>query len=139
MLKQIIEAAGDRIAMAGDILNFDDFWLEDEKLAYNDKAWQKRMVKPENAGFLIGELKKVLVEAPEYTAPDLEAVIKGFCETQEIKIGDIIHALRVSVTGKAAGFGMFDTLAILGREKVVNRITLALQKLDDEKTGAAAV
>ena len=66
-------------------------------------------------------------------------MIKGFCETQEIKIGDIIHALRVSVTGKAAGFGMFDTLAILGREKVVNRITLALQKLDDENTGAAAV
>ena len=139
MLKQIIEAAGDRIAMAGDILNFDDFWLEDEALSYNAKAWQKRMVKPENAGFLIGELKKVLAEAPEYTAPDLEAVIKGFCETQGIKIGDIIHALRVSVTGKAAGFGMFDTLAILGREKVVNRITLALQRLDDEKAGATAV
>ena len=139
MLKQIIEAAGDRIAMAGDILNFDDFWLEDETLEYNDKAWQKRMVKPENAGFLIGELKKVLVEAPEYAAPDLETVIKGFCETQGIKIGDIIHALRVSVTGKAAGFGMFDTLAILGREKVVNRISLALQKLADEKTGSTAV
>ncbi len=138
-LKQIIEAAGDRIAMTGDILNFDDFWVDDDKLAYNEKAWQKRMVKPENAGFLIGELKKVLSATPEFAAADLETLIKGFCETQEIKIGDIIHALRVSVTGKAAGFGMFDTLAILGREKVVNRITIALQKLDDEKAGAAAV
>ena len=33
------------------------------------------------------------------------------------QIGQIIHALRVAVTGKAVGFGMFETLAILGRER----------------------
>ena len=97
------------------------------------------MVKPDNVSFLIGELKKVLAEAPEYAPSELETVIKGFCETQGIGIGDIIHALRVSVTGKAAGFGMFDTLAILGRERVVNRLSIALQRLNDEKTGASAV
>lgn len=139
LLKQVIEAAGDRIAMAGDILDFDDFWLDDDKLQFNEKAWQKRMVKPDNAGFLIGELLKVLSSVPEYTADELEITIKQFCETQEIKIGDIIHALRVCVTGKAAGFGMFDTLAILGREKVVNRITIALQRLADEKIGSSVV
>ena len=47
-LKTVIDAAGDRIAMAGDILNFDDFWREDDQLSYNDKAWQKRMIKPDN-------------------------------------------------------------------------------------------
>ena len=43
-----------------------------------------------------------------------------------IKIGDIVHAVRVAVTGKAVGFGLFDTLAILGRERCLARIDRAL-------------
>lgn len=139
IMKSIIEAAGDRISMAGDVLKFDDFFAEDDQLSYDTKAWQKRMVKPEQAGFLIGELYKVLNVQEEFTADELESAIKGFCETQSIQIGDIIHALRVSVTGKAAGFGMFDTLEILGRDRVLNRMTLALNRWEDEQKSDSAV
>ncbi len=52
--------------------------------------------------------------------------MKDFCETEGIKIGDVIHALRVAVTGKAVGFGMFETLEILGRESALARIDRAL-------------
>jgi glutamyl-tRNA synthetase len=139
MMKDIIAAAGDRLSMAGDILKFDDFFTPDDQLSYNEKAWQKRMVKPEQAGFLIGELYKVLNVHPEFVATELETAIKGFCETQGIKIGDIIHALRVAVTGKAAGFGMFDTLEILGRDRVLNRMALSLDRLSDEQKSDSAV
>jgi glutamyl-tRNA synthetase len=50
-----------------------------------------------------------------------------FIETEEIKVGQIIHALRVAVTGKAVGLGMFETLAILGRERCLGRIERALE------------
>lgn len=138
-LKSIIEAAGDRISMAGDVLKFDDFFVEDDQLVYDSKAWQKRMVKPEQAGFLIGELYKVLNVEQDFSADALEVAIKGFCESQGIKIGDIIHALRVSVTGKAAGFGMFDTLEILGRDAVLNRMGGSLDRLADQKKSESAV
>ena len=61
-----------------------------------------------------------------------------------IKIGDIVHAVRVAVTGKAVGFGLFDTLAILGRERCLARIDRALARcrngviLAAEKLGASA-
>jgi multimeric flavodoxin WrbA len=45
---------------------------------------------------------------------------------QGIKIGDIVHVVRVAVTGKAVGFGLFDTLAILGCERCLTRIDRAL-------------
>jgi glutamyl-tRNA synthetase len=45
-----------------------------------------------------------------------------------VKIGQVIHALRVAVTGKAIGFGMFETLEILGREACLRRIDLAFQR-----------
>jgi glutamyl-tRNA synthetase len=41
-------------------------------------------------------------------------------------MGDLVHAVRVGITGKAVGFGLFDALAILGRERNVRRIERAL-------------
>jgi hypothetical protein len=43
------------------------------------------------------------------------------------------------VTGKAAGFGMFDTLEILGRDRVLNRMALSLDRLSDEQKSDSAV
>jgi glutamyl-tRNA synthetase len=33
--------------------------------------------------------------------------------------------IRVAVTGTAVGFGLFDTLAILGQEEVIRRVEAA--------------
>lgn len=137
-LGQIVEAAGDRISVAGDILRFDDFFRADEDLVYDEKAFQKRMVKPEEAGHLLNELCKVLPAVEDFSPENLERFLKeDFCENMGIKIGQIIHALRVATTGKAAGFGMFETLSILGKEKCLNRIGLALERLTEAKNNAS--
>jgi glutamyl-tRNA synthetase len=40
-----------------------------------------------------------------------------------------VHAVRVAVSGKPVGFGLFDILSILGRERVVARLDCALARL----------
>ena len=131
-LTRIVEAADDRIAVAGDILKFDDFLTADDELAYDEKGFQKRLVKDDQAPFLLGELKKLLVVSDDPSPEAFEKLVKGFCETQGIKIGQIIHALRVATTGKAAGFGMFDTMSILGAERCVARIDRTLEQLQGD-------
>jgi glutamyl-tRNA synthetase len=63
-----------------------------------------------------------------FDAAHCEATIREFVESEGIKIGEIIHALRVAVTGKATGVGMFETLEILGRESALHRIERAIRK-----------
>jgi glutamyl-tRNA synthetase len=41
----------------------------------------------------------------------------------------IVHPLRVALTGKGIGFGLFDTLAILGRERSLARIENAIGRI----------
>ena len=122
-LGEIVEAAGDRICMAGDILAFDFFFVDDEEMVIEEKPFQKRVVKPETAGFLLNEFKKLLVgtSEAEFTVPELETLLEGFYEQHSIGMGDVIHALRVAVSGKAAGFGTIDTMAILGKDRCINR------------------
>ena len=56
--------------------------------------------------------------------------MQDLVRSEGIAIGQIIHALRVAVTGKAIGFGLFETLAILGRERSLARINQALARLN---------
>jgi len=127
-LTQILEAAGDRVKVAGDILDYADFYVSDDQLTYDEKALEKRLRKPAEARRLLEEFRVQLAAVENFEPEPLEKCLKEFVEAQEIKIGQIIHALRVAVTGKAVGFGMFQTLAILGRARSLARIdqTLAL-------------
>ncbi len=128
-LGPILEAAGDRIKVAGDILEFDDFFVADAELAYDPAAFDKRLVEPAEAAGLLADFRDRLAGAEPFEAAALEALMRGFVAEQDIKLGQIIHAVRVATTGKGVGFGMFETLEILGRERVLARIDRALARV----------
>ena len=119
----------DRIKVAGDVLDYPEFFIDDDKLEYDDKAFEKRLRKPENAAELLGKFKERLAAASAFDADSLEKLMGEFLEAEEIKIGQIIHAVRVAVTGKAVGFGMWETLAILGKKRCLARIERALGQI----------
>ena len=66
------------------------------------------------------------VEPFERTA--LEAALKRVVGTRGVKVGDLVHAVRVAVTGKTVGPGLYDCLAILGRERSLARIERILPR-----------
>ena len=60
--------------------------------------------------------------------PALEKCLQDFVTAEGIKVGQIIHILRLAVTGKTVGFGLYETMAILGKDSVLARIDLALRE-----------
>jgi len=58
----------------------------------------------------------------------MEEAFKAWLEREQISYGDIIHALRLAVTGKTNGPGMFECLELLGKERSLNRIDRALKR-----------
>jgi len=125
-LTQLVEAAGDRLKVAGDILNHTCFFVEDAELEYEPKAFEKRLKKPAEAVELLTKFRGQLAAVEPFTAEALDAALHQFVEAESIKIGQIIHALRVAVSGSGVGFGMFETLAVLGRQSCLNRIDRAI-------------
>ncbi len=121
---QILQAADDRVKVAGDILEFGEFFVADDALEFDEKAFEKRIRKPNATPLLLAFRAELAVLEP-FDAVTTEAALRAFIEAQSIKMGEIIHALRVAVTGKAVGVGMFDTLAILGRDSCLARIDRA--------------
>lgn len=125
-LTRLIAAAADRIKMAGDVLQFDYCFQSATIITYDAKAFEKRVAGATGAVDLLRGLSQRLDATEPYEAASLEQTVKQYCDDQDIKIGQIIHALRVAATGQAVGFGMFETLEVLGRDEVRQRIERAI-------------
>jgi glutamyl-tRNA synthetase len=125
----IVKAAGDRIKTAGDILDYSNFFAPDAELVYDDKAFDKRIRKPPEAGPLLRKFRDRLATAGRFEPAALEMLLMDFLQEEGVQIGQIIHVIRVAVTGKAIGFGVFETLAILGKENALARIDRALARI----------
>jgi len=61
----------------------------------------------------------------------LEEKLHAFCQQQNLKPGDLNHILRVATTGVTIGPGVFDCLAILGRQETLRRLDMALKLVEE--------
>ncbi len=125
ILTRIIEAAGDRLKVSGDILAYADFFFTDD-FAYDQKAVEKSLHKPV-AIELLNKFKEQLATVDPFEPAPLEEALKAFVEQQGIKIGELVHPLRVAISGKAVGPGLYDCLSLLGKEKCLTRIDRAVK------------
>jgi glutamyl-tRNA synthetase len=125
-IKRVIVAASDRIKVAGDVLDYDDFFTADEELKFSEVDVEKRLRGDSAALGYLSKYRQTLVELPSFDSASLEESLNKFMEAEGIKFKQIIHALRVAVTGKSVGFGMFDAMAIIGKPSCLARIDRAL-------------
>jgi glutamyl-tRNA synthetase len=126
-IEHVVCAAGDRIKTAGDILDFTYFFVDDDKLVYDEKAVSKSLQKP-GAVELLTAYKDQLATTEAFDALSLEQMTHAFVAARGVKIGDIVHSLRAAVTGQSVGLGLFDSLAILGKESCLTRIGQTLNR-----------
>lgn len=128
-VRLVVLHAEDRLKVAGDILQFGDFFCNDGDLVFEEKPFQKRMVKPAEAEHRLREYLKVLSSFDDFETASLKQMTVDFCESMGIGLKDIVHAIRVSATGKAAGFGLFESMEVLGKESTLRRCEMALDHL----------
>ena len=62
-------------------------------------------------------------------AANLEASLKGTAANLGLKVRDLVHPMRLAVTGSNAGPSLYHLLEILGKEKVLARLDRALKQL----------
>lgn len=129
LVSQVIQAVGDRLRVFSDILDYKEFFVADEEMPYDDKPFQQRLRDAPEAAGLIRSIREEILAANPFDAATIDKLVHDFVERQGIKIGQIVHALRVAITGKSVGVGLFDAFAILGRERSIRRIDRALSRV----------
>ena len=70
--------------------------------------------------------RRVSVRSTLLVAAALEQAVRGTAEHAGVKAAALIHATRVAVTGRAVSAGLFELLALLGRDRVMKRLLRAV-------------
>jgi glutamyl-tRNA synthetase len=74
---------------------------------------------------LLGRLAVVLAGHEDWTEKTLEDAVRAFAEAENVKLGQVAQPLRVALTGSTASPGIFEVLAILGRDEARRRLLAA--------------
>lgn len=96
----------------------DDFDYEPEARA---KFW-----KDERLGGMLGKLAEALAALPEWNHDACDAALRTLATAEGVKAGLLINATRVAIVGRAVAPPLFETMVILGKDRVVSRIRRAL-------------
>lgn len=128
-LVQVITAVADRLRVFSDILDYSEFFVADDTMSFDEKPFQQRLRDAPEAAGLLQSLREQFATAESFDAGTLDKLVHDFVEANGIKIGQVVHALRVAVTGKSVGVGLFDAMMILGRASALHRMDRALAKI----------
>jgi glutamyl-tRNA synthetase len=128
-LREVVQAAADRIKVAGDILDYTGFFVSADQLTYDETAFDKRLRTPPEAAGLLLKFRQRLEALDPFDAGTIEKELQEFVQAEGVGHAQIIHAVRIATTGKTVGFGLFESLAILGKQECLSRIDRALARL----------
>jgi len=75
-----------------------------------------------DARALLASAHELLVALAKWDTPSLEAAIREVAEASGVKLGNLAQPLRAALTGRTTSPGIFDVLALLGRDESLARI-----------------
>jgi glutamyl-tRNA synthetase len=91
------------------------------------KAWRKTM--KDEAPVALQASREALAAADDFDAAALEAALSPLPERLGLKPGRVYQPIRVAISGGTVSPGIFESLAVLGRDESLRRIDAALVRL----------
>ena len=98
---------------------------------YEHDAIEKHLSVP-NLASHVAALIAALRDTTPFEESQVEATVRGTAAGRGVKAGILIHATRVAVTGRTASPGLFEVLALLGRDETIARLDRLLAFLDHQ-------
>ena len=126
-LHQVIGLLQPKMKRLTDFLEKGSYFFSDPR-AYDEAGRQKWWSHPDISNWLTG-LKERLAALDIFDASSIEQVIRDYANELEIAAAKLIHSTRLALTGTTVSPGLFETMAVLGKETVVRRLSTAIKTL----------
>ncbi|MEW1909446.1 glutamate--tRNA ligase [Kitasatospora sp. NPDC085895] len=125
VFEKVAPLAQTRIAVLSEITAQVDFLFLDEPVA-DEASWTKAM--KTGAAELLRDVRSELASAA-WTAEDLKTVLEKVGAEHGLKLGKAQAPIRVAVTGRTVGLPLFESMELLGRDRVLARLDAAAERL----------
>ncbi len=100
----------------------DDFGYDAEA---REKFW-----KDERLPAILAKLAGALEALPDWNHDACDAALRSLATAEGVKAGLLINATRVAIVGRAVAPPLFETMVVLGKDRVVTRLRRSLPALN---------
>ena len=116
----VVKLFKERINVLNDFTDYSDFFFKQE-LDLTPDAQKRLQAKDYSREFkLLIERMKPLAD---FNHPAIEQAFRGLAAELGIKTAELVHPVRAALTGKTVGPGLFELMEVLGKERIVKRLS----------------
>src|SRR3954454_3621279 len=123
-LRPAVEVAQEKMQTTTDFWRLAG-WLY-ERRPTDEKAWSN--VVKDGASENLARARDALARVDPFDQPGVEKALTELVEELDVKPGKLYQPIRVAITGTTVSPGIFESVALLGREETLSRIDDALAR-----------
>jgi glutamyl-tRNA synthetase len=128
-LKKIAPILQERTPALDEAPNMAGFFFQENVTPSLEDLIPKKTT-PEQALAVAQRALEILETLPEFTHDRAEPPLRALADELGLKAGQVFGVLRVAVTGQTISPPLFESMAIIGREKVLARVKAAVALLE---------
>jgi glutamyl-tRNA synthetase len=127
-IKIILPLIHERTRTLVDALDLASFFFVEE-LDYDTNILIEKGMTRENTIKVLEVSYSKIKDIHNYDSVTLENIIRPLAQDLSLKTGQLFGTLRTAMTGRIAAPPLFQTMAVLGRDRTLKRIEMAINKL----------
>jgi glutamyl-tRNA synthetase len=120
----------ERIKTLNDAIELTNFIFEDE-ISYDTESLIGKKMDARSSASALASATEALAALAPFSDDHIETSLRALANDLNLKAGQLFGIIRVAVSGKAVAPPLFGTLAVLGRERSLARMTVAERKLEE--------
>lgn len=125
-ITEVVRMMKDRVSFVKDLWQLCSFFFI-APTTYDEKTVRKRW--KEDSPQTMSALADLLEGLDDFSIENQERVVHEWIETNDLKMGNVMNAWRLTLVGEGKGPGMFDISAFLGKQETINRMRRAIKVL----------
>jgi glutamyl-tRNA synthetase len=124
-LRGAVEISAEKIQTLADFWPLVSFLFDGPA---DDPAAFEKTIGKDGGAETLRAAREALAEAEPFDAPTIETGLRHVVEARGVKPGKVFQPVRVAIAGSTVSPGIFESVALLGREETLARIDAALQR-----------
>jgi glutamyl-tRNA synthetase len=118
----------ERVKRLDEVPGYVEFLFVDP-VAIDDDAWQKVMVKGHDRAAVVLDAALDVLADVDWTPAAINDAVIGWIDAHEMSRSKDQAPIRVAVTGRTVGAPLWESLAVLGRDRTLERLRAARARL----------
>jgi glutamyl-tRNA synthetase len=128
---EIIPLIRDRLKHLGDIRDHIFFFIDDHYELPKRELLVPKKLSPKDAVRILQESYATVEAIEQFEDENIEKALRSLVECLGLKTGQVFMTIRVAVTGKTVSPGLFETMRVLGKKRVLSRLKGSLTLLGE--------